>query len=278
MEQEKNTTEETMQEHSAEAIFSGPFPMGKDLAEFLYELGKNDRNYTVKEINGASYVNLPSGCLTRIKPVDEKAAPDCMEIRTLSGLVDFLHSGADAESLFNEYERLYVCVEKVDTVIVYTPLCGVDNSRKSIARCAVRIPDITFDRYMPPEDFVIMLQTRFLEGENRDGVIALAGNLKAEESAQTTDDGMSQRIAVKQGVASVGEAVVKNPVYLAPRRTYDEVEQPSSPFILRFKQDGAAAGVALFEADGGAWKIAAIRAIGDWLKDKLSDMPVIVIA
>lgn len=39
-----------------------------------------------------------------------------------------------------------------------------------------------------------------------------------------------------------------------------------------------AAGVALFEADGGAWKIAAIRAIGDWLKDKLSDLPVIVIA
>ena len=36
MEQEKNTVEETMQEHTAEAIFSGPFPMGKDLAEFLY--------------------------------------------------------------------------------------------------------------------------------------------------------------------------------------------------------------------------------------------------
>lgn len=198
--------------------------------------------------------------------------------RRLSGLVNFLHSGADAEKLMQDYGQLYVIVESVNKVTVVSPLCGVNNNRYPLAQCTVEIPRIEFDRYLGAEDFVIMLQTRFLESENRDKVMAIAGNLKAEESAQTLDDGISQRITVKQGVATVGEVIVKNPVPLALRRTFEEVEQPVSPFILRFKQDGAAPTAAFFEADGGAWKITAIRAIGEWLKAQLSDLPVIVIA
>ena len=55
-------------------------------------------------------------------------------------------------------------------------------------------------------------------------------------------------------------------------RTFLEVEQPKSEFILRMEQDkydGIAC--AIFEADGGAWKIAATKAIKDYLQFELAD-------
>ena len=58
-------------------------------------------------------------------------------------------------------------------------------------------------------------------------------------------------------------------------RTFSEIEQPESNFVLRVDRD---ANIALFEADGGAWKNAAVARIRDYLKWRLSDCPVVVIA
>jgi hypothetical protein len=51
-----------------------------------------------------------------------------------------------------------------------------------------------------------------------------------------------------------------------PNTSFRELDQPASDFIFRVKNGG---GFALFEADGGAWKIAAINAIAAWLKNRL---------
>ena len=119
------------------------------------------------------------------------------------------------------------------------------------------------------------MQTRMLPSENRDTVLRLAGAIKAEQSMQTADDGFSQKVTIKRGVATVGDVVVKNPVELTPLRTFFEVEQPTSPFVLRFNDQ---ANVALFEGDGGAWRLQAVRNIKEWLVRALSDCNVEVIA
>lgn len=68
-----------------------------------------------------------------------------------------------------------------------------------------------------------------------------------------------------------------NPVYLAPYRTFREVTQPLSPFVLRMKQgrEGGLPTVALFEADGGKWKLDAIAFIRDFLREKIETVPII---
>jgi len=250
-------------------------PMSADAMKFIYELGRGSRDYTVREINGELYANHAN--LTRIGKV-ERPEPDVFDIRTLTGLVDWLR--ADVDGLIAESPApLYVSVHGVNGVRVYTPLTGENNERHCLAQCCVEMPGIILNTYLDPEDFAVMMQTHFVEGPNRDAVLAIAGNLRMEQDAQTADDGMSQRITVRQGMATVGETTVKNPVYLAPHRTFCEVEQPSSPFVLRFrKDDGKAAGVALFEADGGAWKTDAITTIGKWLREQLDGLNVVVIA
>lgn len=62
------------------------------------------------------------------------------------------------------------------------------------------------------------------------------------------------------------EIIVPNPVILRPCRTFTEIEQPYSPFILRVA-DGPKA--ALFCADSGAWKLEDIKKIKEYLSQKL---------
>ena len=55
---------------------------------------------------------------------------------------------------------------------------------------------------------------------------------------------------------------------LRPYRTFTEVVQPASDFIFRMKEDRGIT-CALFEADGGAWKNAAMKNIKEYLEFEL---------
>ena len=140
---------------------------------------------------------------------------------------------------------------------------------------------------------MIHLQTRFVSapddfneipvgGDAESGdyrtVAALVGNIRMENEAQTADDGMSQRVTVKDGVSTVREAIVKNPFVLYPFRTFEEVDQPASPFVLRIRKNQGGPEAALFEADGGVWRNEAVKRIGAYLENALSDIPAVVIA
>lgn len=54
---------------------------------------------------------------------------------------------------------------------------------------------------------------------------------------------------------------------LRPFRTFLEVEQPVSEFLLRLDDDG---NVGLFEADGGMWQQTAKASIAAYFEDKLA--------
>ena len=58
---------------------------------------------------------------------------------------------------------------------------------------------------------------------------------------------------------------------LKPFRTFAEAEQPESKFIFRMRKDEDGVTAALIEADGGAWKVQAIKNIANYLEDKLSE-------
>lgn len=60
---------------------------------------------------------------------------------------------------------------------------------------------------------------------------------------------------------------IKPRVALRPFRTFLEVEQPESEFLLRLDDDG---NVGLFEADGGMWQQTAKASIAAYFEDKLA--------
>lgn len=267
-----------MEEKNLESLTvktSDAIPLDADAMRFLHELGKQSRDFKIVEIDGRYFTNTNEGDLKEIPPF-ETPTPYEFETFTLSGLVKWLRE--DVDKLFERFPRLYVKVESPCLVSVLTPGFGRLNGRSRVAYCKALIPEIRFDRYMTQEDFLIHLQTRFADAEDYETVAQLAGNVRTESEAQTADDGMSQRVTIKDGVSAVKDAIIKNPFKLTPNRTFEEVEQPTSPFVLRIRKGGNGPEVALYESDGGAWKNEAVAKIGAWLEEKLADLNVVVIA
>lgn len=116
------------------------------------------------------------------------------------------------------------------------------------------------------------LQSQFKSSEVTASILQVVGNLKDEAVKTYADDGTSQIVTAKVGLTRPPENVLlPNPVSLRPYRTFPEVEQPTSPFILRMQSTKEGPQVALFEADGGKWKLDAIASIRDYLVNALPE-------
>lgn len=248
----------------------------KDAMSYLVEIGVEmqaaKKKPEVLEVNGHTFL-FHNGVYDEVERIDD-VSPAPVSIYTLSGLVDWIRS--DPDHLFTDKANpCTVRVESPCSVSVFSPLTTVERVRSLIAVCKYDPPRVRYNEYMNSEDFGIMLQTNFIEDDNRNVVLKIARNLTEEQSAQTADDGVSQRVTLKSGVKEVDSAVFRNPAFLCPLRTYPEIAQPSSPFVIRFKEGHLAA---IYESDGGAWRNEAVRRIGRWLIELLSDKTVVVIA
>jgi hypothetical protein len=92
------------------------------------------------------------------------------------------------------------------------------------------------------------------------------------------DDGITQKVSIKRGLSGAlkDQVSLKPVVKLSPYRTFREVEQPESEFLLRVRLDSNdVPTVALFEADGGAWINQATENIVQYIQSIVPTIPVI---
>ena len=257
--------------------------INRELCEYLVNLGHDMATAESQpqhfEIQGKQYMIL-NGEAEEVR-VRDPHIPQRKTIFTLQGLIDFIK--ADVDHLFGDPKHRYiVSVMGPDCVSIYSPLTGEENIRHEVARCTYEAEHIGFGRQMTQEDFVVMVQSRFVDTDSRALVLKVVGNMSDQQSNTTADDGVTQQLTVKKGVVTNGTVSFQNPAYLQPIRTFTEVEQPESPFVLRVTPGDAEkktpTTVALHECDGGAWKIQAVRTIGAFLREALEDCNVEVIA
>ena len=223
---------------------------------------------TVKEIKGETYSDKK---LNRISYIPRARN---IEMNTLSSLVDYIKSGVDAFG-----GEMIIHVQSPTRVALYSAL-DCEREREYVVEVNANVPEFGFNRFDNHESFCIGVQSKFVDDPQTDKAILLkfAGTVEAGSVAEYGDDGISQKATVKTGIASKGEAIIPSPVVLKPFRTFVEVEQPLSYFVFRMK-DERCGGIqcALFEADGGAWKIEAKKAIKAYLTEALKDYPNFVI-
>ena len=104
---------------------------------------------------------------------------------------------------------------------------------------------------------------------DRDYLLALLSHIDTSQGVSTMDNGVTQEVSVRRGVVLKEQQTVQPIVHLQPYRTFLEVKQPASDFLLRIDKDGHPA---LYEADGGAWKLEAKRSIAAYLGEQLADL------
>lgn len=215
----------------------------------------------IEMIHGDYYSDKP---LHRIDFYSPKAG-EAINISTLTGLVDYINEHIDEHS-----DKMIVHVASPTHVRLYSQL-DENREREYISEVKALLPDFRFGMYTEQESFCISLQSKFIQNGDRDLLLKFAGTVQNGTIAEYGDDGVTQKATIKTGIASASDAIIPNPVTLKPYRTFLEVEQPESKFVFRMK-DLNGVQCALFEADGGAWKIEAMQRIKDYLQESLKEV------
>jgi hypothetical protein len=203
------------------------------------------------------------------------ACAEALKLGSLTGLRDYLQSNVDGHVL----AALMVVVQDPRQVVLYGKLAGdeFDSLRESYIVVEPRATTFPFGRWLDAEEFFIALQTQFQSTPKREELLNLIASIRESNVREVVDDGAAQQVTTAAGVALKSNTRVPNPVTLRPYRTFLEVEQPESLFVLRMhsSSDDVKPKIALFEADGGAWRDELVASIRAWLARELPGMVII---
>lgn len=215
---------------------------------------------------GTTNIIKHDGIEYSVKPLHRipEVSPKVFGTKSLASIVELINQEHEHQRL----ENLIVHVAEPTEICVFSVLRW-DLGRFQLYSAVADLPAQKFERYMPLEEAIIRLKSTFVQTETRDELIKLLGSIKEENVRSSNDDGISQTVTAKTGIATVSNVTLPPIIKLAPYRTFIEVDQPEGEFLLRL-QNGPQA--ALFEADGGAWKIQARKNIKEYFMDTLEEL------
>ena len=237
---------------------------GKEAIEKIEQLVKD--SYAV-QVDGKTY------SAQDLEPVLYEPKAVAIEISTLTGFVDFIERNIDDLDFENYYTAV---VDDPGKVMLCSALSGEKRAREVLvnARLDNYMQTFPFGQFMPQEEFIIKLHSLFekKEGDDFEYVAMIVSKVTQANTADTLDDGITQHVTVKKGISgALKESSMTKPIVrLSPYRTFREIEQPESQFLLRIRTDDRGnAEVALFEADGGVWRNEARLRIAAYLKEHI---------
>lgn len=226
----------------------------------IADLAREGQEVETEEIGDHFYTHQT---LTAIRP-PKLDVPGALDLYSLDGLIGYLGcTDFDASEAF-------VSVVGPTKAVVSSFLRGERDQRWDYVRIGCVPPKHRFDEPLGQEAFIVWLLTCFEETVDRDRLLTLVSSITDEESVKGSDDGVGQTVTAKRGTLLGSEAAIANPFSLTPLRSFHEIKQVESPFLFRvIKREGQLPALALFEADGGAWRKEATERIVEYLTKEI---------
>lgn len=227
--------------------------MIKEALEYLVGL-KPTQTFS---IDGETYADKNLIRIPRVKHM-----PTTYQVKSLDAIAKLVRNEIEAiggQKLFIRIDsptRVYVessWDDEFDRKSLYVALCEEANFRPG---------------WRDHENAIIELKSAFLPTDGQTYLLDLLSRLCVDDGVETTDNGVSQTVTTKQGVSLKQAENVKSILNLKPFRTFREVNQPESNFLIRVDENSR---VAILEADGEIWKIEAKLNIKAYFEEELSD-------
>lgn len=220
----------------------------------------------VQEINGERYSDK------KLMRIQRDLVAEPLEVHTLTAVIDYIQQGIDGDVL-DGATRFVLHVRDYNDVVLTREL-NRDRARESLVSATDNTRAFPFGQWLSVEDFIVGAQAYFVQDDTVSKLVALVSNITDSRSVQQTDDGMTQSVTAKTGVITRGSVNIPNPVTLRPLCTFSEIAQPERRFVFRLRagrteNDGVQ--VALFSADGNAWKRDTILEIRDYFDVEIPD-------
>ena len=138
-----------------------------------------------KEMDGRTY------CTKNLHLI-EPPSPKNLMFNSLDGLVQFLVSSVeDFKSA-----HVFVKVNSYDEVEVLSSLDPDHATRFTFATAVMKNhqKEFPFDKFIDQEDFIIKLQSLFVQDKITEKLLQIVGNIKEEDVRQASDDGVTQSV------------------------------------------------------------------------------------
>lgn len=219
------------------------------------------------EINGDTYTTEN---MHRVAPHIDR--PGKIGFSSLDGVVQAIQTEIERDEVT---KPLFVNVESHKAVLVYTTYRHDNLERDFLYTASPDLP-AKFSEWSDQEDAIIMLRSQFIPNKGTEYLLDLLSRISDNDSVSSEDNGVTQKTSATTGIALKKIENIKPRVALAPFRTFLEVEQPESEFLLRIKpgnkEHNIPPQVGIIEADGGAWKLAAKHNIADYFREHLAEL------
>jgi hypothetical protein len=195
--------------------------------------------------------------LSPIKP----ALAQPILVHTLTGVLDWIKAESPFEPL------IHVCTEKL--VRCMSKLSDSWRERELyIEAVPFDIDFYPFKRPISIENAIIDIQSKFEDSPEKTRVINFLSSIRGQQVITADDDGIAQQVTTSNRIGRLENTKMNPIIELAPFRTFNEIEQPVSKFLLRLQPvEKSLPTVTLFETDGGAWRGQAIHRIAYWFKN-----------
>ena len=213
---------------------------------------------TIYEVEGSVYSNQQ---LVHIQ--DKKPMPRCIDLTGLDSICKMVRNEAEHVGL-----QIFIQVKDYKSVSVFTEL-DEDEDRLYLYNCVADTPTVTTNRFMAYENAVIELRSLYIPNKGTEYLLQLLSSISNESKVTSSDNGVTQQVEARSGIALNSMVKVEPRVSLQPFRTFVEVAQPESEFLLRINDRGE---IGFFPADGGVWKLEATRNVAAYFENALKDL------
>lgn len=194
-------------------------------------------------------------------------SPDMIQsinLSSLAALVTFVQQEA-----IDLVDKLFISVDGPTTVNCFTSPREDAQQLRTYLYCATAtdVPGWSEKVNMGFEEAIIALRTRFQHTPDLEYALQLLSSITSGSKVTLNDNGIATSVVTQRGIALQDNAAIRPIVNLRPYRTFMEVDQPESSFLIRVSERA----ISFVEADGGMWRLSARQTVQSYLCDALEE-------
>ena len=230
------------------------------LQKFIEHIQKTTQPL-ITEVDGSTFRINSDGDVKEILPTIFH--PDALPLNSLDSLIKMVKTEASEQDA-----PLYITIPDHMTVRCFGQPDSAERYHRQVyyEANATDVPGWAEKNTLGFEEAQIALRTRFQETPDTLYAMKLVSDISLGAKVIYNDNGIATTITTQKGVALQTNEQIRPLVKLRPYRTFQEVEQPESIFLIRVSDRG----ISFIEADGGMWKLAARETIKTFLEERLS--------
>lgn len=219
-------------------------------------------------IDGSTFAITSEGKTVELRPAIDH--PDILTLNSLDALVKLVQTEAVKTARADEFLPLYITVPDHMTVCCFAhPDPNARYFRQIYYETrATDVPGWGEKVQLGFEEAQIALRTRFQETPDTLYAMKLLSDICCGAKVVYNDNGIATTVTTQKGVALQSNEQIRPIVKLKPYRTFQEVEQPESIFLIRVNERN----ISFTEADGGMWKLNARQIVKTFLEEKLAGL------